>query len=165
MKIFLRLALLAVLVAAGIWLWTVLFPGPEKIIRRRVDAIARTASFNANESPLAIAAGAQKFAGFFSSEVTVNLDVPGHFQHTFNGRDEIMQAVLGARSSISGLKVKFPDVTVTINPDRQSALADLDVEAQVGGEKDSFVFEIKFTFQKTDGQWLITRVETIRPFS
>jgi hypothetical protein len=27
------------------------------------------------------------------------------------------------------------------------------------------VQEIKFSLQKTDGHWLITRVETIRPFS
>ncbi len=35
MKIVFRLALLAAAAAAGVWLWTVLFPSPEKIIRKR----------------------------------------------------------------------------------------------------------------------------------
>ncbi len=149
MKPVFRIALLAAAVAAGVWLWTVIFPGPEKIIRR----------------PLAAAAGAEQFAGFFSPAVDVNLDLPGRARQTLSGRDEILQAVLAARASVSGLKVKFPDVAVTVNPDRQSALADLDVEAQVAGDKDSIVLEMKFTFQKTDGRWLVTHVETVRPFS
>jgi hypothetical protein len=45
MKIFLRLVLIAVVVGAGVWLWIVLFPGPEKIIRQRLAEIARLASF------------------------------------------------------------------------------------------------------------------------
>ena len=165
MKPVFRIALLAAAVAAGVWLWTVIFPGPEKIIRRQVAAIARAASFNAGENPLVAAAGAEQFAGFFSPAVDVNLDLPGRARQTLSGRDEILQAVLAARASVSGLKVKFPDVAVTVNPDRQSALADLDVEAQVAGDKDSIVLEMKFTFQKTDGRWLVTHVETVRPFS
>ena len=58
MKILFRLILLAVVAAAGVWLWTVLFPGPEKVIRRRLAEIARLASFNASESPLAALGGA-----------------------------------------------------------------------------------------------------------
>ena len=42
MKIIIRIALLAALAALGIWLWTVLFPRPEKVIRRRLTELART---------------------------------------------------------------------------------------------------------------------------
>ena len=34
--------LLAVLIAAGYWLWNIFFPNPEHVIRKRFEAIART---------------------------------------------------------------------------------------------------------------------------
>ena len=53
MKIVFRLILLAALLALGVWLWFVLFPSPEKIIRQRLTELARTASFSSGESDLA----------------------------------------------------------------------------------------------------------------
>jgi hypothetical protein len=63
---------------------------------------------------------------------------------------------------LSSLQVEFPDVSVTVAPDRQSAVADVAVKVQAAGEKDSNVQEVKFTFQKIGGDWLITRVESVR---
>ena len=80
-------------------------------------------------------------------------------------REEITQAALIGRSRAGGLQVKFPDINITVAPDKQSAVADLTVEANISGEHDSMVQEMKFTLQKTDGQWLITRVETVRTLS
>ncbi len=56
-------------------------------------------------------------------------------------------------------------MTLTIGPDKQSAVADFTVEARAGGDPDLIVQEMKFTLRKIDGQWLITRVETIRTLS
>ena len=42
MKIVFRLILFAALLALGVWLWFVLFPGPEKIISKRLAELART---------------------------------------------------------------------------------------------------------------------------
>lgn len=165
MKIVYRLVLFAALVALGVWLWFVLFPGPEKVIRQRLAELARTASFSSGESDLARLGAAQKLAGFFSTNVEVYINVPGRVQHTFVGRDEIKQAAFGVRSTLSGLKVTFPDINVTVAPDRLSAVADLTVEAHVAGEHDAIVQEIKFTFQKTVDGWLIARVETVRTLS
>ena len=46
-------------------------------------------------------------------------------------------------------------------PDKQSAVADAAVTVKATGETDFGVQEMKFTFQKVDGNWLITRVETV----
>jgi hypothetical protein len=165
MKIVFRFILLAALAALGVWLWLVLFPGPEKIIRKRLTELARTASFSSGESDLARLAAAQSMAGFFATNGEINIDAPGRVQHTFIGRDEIKQAVLVVRSTLGGLKVQFPDIKITVAPDKQSAVADLTVEANVAGDRDSIVQETKFTFQQTDGQWLIARVETVPTLS
>jgi hypothetical protein len=52
MKIVFRLVLAAALLAFGVWLWFVLFPSPEKVIRKRLTGLAHTASFSSNEGNL-----------------------------------------------------------------------------------------------------------------
>ena len=162
MKIIIRIVLLAALAALGIWLWTVLFPRPEKVIRRRLTELARTVSSSSNESDLTRLAAARSVAGFFAATVELNVDLPELGQHNSMDREEITQLALMGRSRAGGLRVKFPDINITVAPDKQSAMADLTVEANVSGEHDPIVQEMKFTLRKTDGQWLITRVETVR---
>jgi len=155
--------LLAALVALGVWLWFVLSPNPEKIIRQRLAKLARTASFSAGEGNLAKLAAVEDIAGYFATNIEVTIDVPGRSRLTLTGRGEIQQAALGARERLSGLKVQFPDINITVAHDKQSAVADLTVEANVAGEHDPIVQEMKFTFQRTDDGWLIVRVETVQP--
>ena len=156
MKIVMRLVLMAVLI---------LFPSPEKIVRKRLVQAANEVSFKSGENLLLSAARAETFAGFFSTNVEVNIDLPEHGQHSFVGREEIMQAAAGARSAVSSLKVEFPDMNITVGPDKLSAVADVTLQVRAAGEKELFVQEVKFTFQKIGGDWLITRVETVRTLS
>jgi hypothetical protein len=165
MKSVFRFILLAALVALGVWLWFVLFPGPEKVVRQRLTELAKMASFSSGESSLAQLGAAQHLADFFSTNVEVDINVPGRVQHQLMGREEIRQAAFGARSALSGMKVQFPDINITVAPDKQSAVADLTIEVSIAGEHDSIVQEMKFTLQKISGQWLIIRVETIRTLS
>ena len=165
MKIALRFILFAALVALGVWLWFILFPSPEKVIRKRLVELARTASSSSGESDLARLAAARSVAGFFSTNVELAVELPELARYSLMDRDEIMQAVLMARSKIDGLSVKFPDINIAVAPDKQSAVADLTVEANVSGEHDPIVQEMKFRLQKIDGQWLITRIETVHTLS
>jgi acyl CoA:acetate/3-ketoacid CoA transferase alpha subunit len=165
MKIIIRIVLLAALAALGVWLWTILFPSPEKVIRRRLTELARIVSSSSNEGDLTRLAAARSVAGFFSTNVELNVELPELGQRNSMDREEITQAALMARSRAGGVQVKFPDINITVAPDKQSAVADLTVEANVSGEQSPMVQEMKFTLQKTDGQWLITRVETIRTLS
>jgi hypothetical protein len=162
MKNLVRVLLLAVVIAIGIWLWTFFFPSPERVIRKELAAVARNASANPNQNPLVSAANAQKLAGYFSPDVEVRLEVGDHGQYALNGRDEIVQAAVGAYSSVNGIKVQFLDVNVTVGADKQSATAGFTLKAQVENDTDFIVQEMKFTLQKMDGSWLITRVETVR---
>jgi len=165
MKAAIRLALLAAAIAAGAWLWTIFFPSPERIIRSQLARLASTASFSSGEGTLTVLNKAETLAGFFNTNVEVNLDVPGRFQHSFTSRDEISQAAAAAHSAVGGLKVEFLDADVAVGADKSSATADLTVKAQAYGDKDFIVQEMKFTFQKIGGDWLITRVETVRTLS
>ena len=165
MKIIFRLVLAAALIAFGVWMWTVLFPSPEKVIRKRLVGLANAASFSSDEGNLVRLAGAQSLGGFFSVDVQVDIDVPGHVQERLMSRQEITQAALTARSAVAALKVKFPDINITVAPDKQSAVANLTLEARVSGQPDLIVQEMKFTLQKIEGRWLVTHIETVRTLS
>jgi hypothetical protein len=165
MKMGFRVLWVAVLVALGVWLWTILFPSPQKIIRHRLDAVAKCVSFAPGEGMLVRLVGAQGLAGYFATNAEINLEVPGRDQVVISGRHDITQAVLTARSSVGSLKVKFLDVSVTVAPNRQSATVDMTVDANVSDQQDVIVQETKITFRKINGEWLITRVETIRTLS
>ncbi len=162
MKILIRLALVGAMAAAGVWLWTVLFPSPVEIIRAQLNQMARYASFNSPQNQLAALAAADKLSSFFTTNVQIVLQFPGNDEHTINGRDEIRQDIVAARLSLDRLKVEFPDINVTVAPDENSAVADLTVRADTDGDKDGVAEEMKFTFQKIDGQWLVTRIDTVQ---
>ena len=157
-----RLALAGVVGAVGFWAWQFLFPSPEHVIRKRLGELAAAVSIAPNEGPLAKLANTQKLIGFFSSDVSVTVDVPGRSMQTFNGRDEIQQAALGARGLLSTLKVQFVDIFVSVNPDKQSAQAHSTATATLPGEKLPEVQELEIGFKKLEHDWLINHVETVK---
>jgi hypothetical protein len=168
MKITVRLIQLAVILALGFWLWTIFFPSPEKVIRQQLVKLADHVSFSKNDGGLTKLAGlaeASDIADFFSTNIMVNIDLPGHEQHSFASRDEITQAALVARQQVATLSVKFPDINITVAPDKQSAVADVTVEVTASGETDPFAQDLKISFTKTDRQWLISQVDTVRIIS
>ena len=157
-----RMLLLAVIGALLAWAWVALHPSPERLIRKQLDGVARAASFGPSQGYLAKLSGAESLAGFFSTNVEINIDLPGHQEHRLAGREEIQQAALAARASVRGVAVAFPDITIVVNAGRESALADLTLQAKVAGEPDMIVQEVKATLRHINGQWLIVKVETVR---
>ena len=160
-----RAIVLIVLAALGFWLWTVFFPRPEKIIRKQLARLANDASFSANENDIIKMADAQNIPDFFSTNVLINITIPGREQQTLAGRDEIRAAALASRAQATALDLKFPDIVITVAPDKNSAVADVTVNATVSGEHDAVVQELKFNYQKTSGEWLINKVETVQKVS
>jgi hypothetical protein len=162
MRIAARLLLIALIGAAIVWLWGVLFPNPDHVIRKLLAQTARAASFAPGQSYLSRLSSAQRLPDYFATDVEVTIDVPGHEERRLVGRQDIQQAALSARATLDSLDVTFPDITLTIDRDKESATADLAAEARISGNADILVQEMKFTLRKFGGQWLITRVETVQ---
>ena len=159
-----RATLLAALVAAGTWSWGVFFPGPEKIIRKRLNAMAKAASFSSKEGLIAKAWNASMVADYFTENVQVTLEGPG-MQQTISGRAEVLQAVARARSALSSLSIEFPDIKVTLAPDRASAVVNVTARGKVSGERDPYLLELKMQMIKAKSDWLINQVETVKTLS
>lgn len=150
------------LVALGFWLCRELFPGDESRLRGLLSDVAKAASLKGNENPLIRLAGANRLAGFFSENVVVHIDVSGLEGKEIQGRDELRQTAVAARASLQSAEVQFPDARLEIAPDRESATAEVTATADINGEKNTVVQELKVFFKKIDGEWKITRVDTVR---
>jgi hypothetical protein len=159
-----RVILLAALVAVGFWGWGVCFPSPEKVIRKRLGELAKAASFSSQQGLLAKAWNASVLGEFFTPDVQVTVDVPGA-QHTLNGRDELLQAAVGARSAVSSLTIEFPDIKVVVAPDKNSAVVNLTAKGKVPGERDFYLQELRLRLTKIKRDWLIQQIETVKTLS
>jgi len=159
-----RIILTGVLAALGFWGWRVFFPSPEELIRKRLGELAKAASFTSNEGLLAKAFNASRLGEFFTPDVQVTVNVPGS-QRTLNGRDELLQAALGARSEVGSLSIQFPDIKVVVAPDQDTAVVNLTARGKVAGQRDSYLQELRLRMTKIKREWLINQIETVRTLS
>jgi hypothetical protein len=157
-----RLVLLAVLAGLGFWLWTILFPSPEKIVLKKISALAATATVRASDGNLTRATKLSNLISYFSTDAEIVCDVPGLEIRTLSGRDEIRQAAAGGFTQLSTLNVQFFDATAHAAADQQSAVATCTARVSAGDSKDFGIQEMKFQFKKIDHDWLITRAETVK---
>jgi hypothetical protein len=161
---FFRLVLIAAVIGLGIYGWRLFFPNPEQVIRNRLGELAKAASFSSKEGDLARAWNASLLADYFTPDVQVRVEMPGSW-HTINGRDELLRAALGVRSTVASLTVEFPDIKVTVAPDRASAVVILTAIGKVPGDRDFYLQELRMRLTKVKRDWLINQVETIRTLS
>ncbi len=103
-------------------------------------------------------------ANFFTPDVQVTVEVY-RVQHTFTGREELLKAAVGARSAAGSLTVEFPDIKVTVAPDRNSAVVNLTAKGKVPGQSDFYLQELKLRMTKIKRDWLINQVETVKTLS
>ena len=74
--------LLAVAAALGFWLWTVLFPSPEKIVLKKISSLAATATVSASDGNITRATKVSNLIGYFSTDAEITVDMPGRRQPT-----------------------------------------------------------------------------------
>lgn len=159
---FWRLFLLAVLVAAGIWVWRTFFPGQEQLILRQLTKLAQTACISPGESNFARIANAQKLTTFFTTNAEVIVNIPGRLDRTFTGQEELLEAAGGARAYLHSLKVEFIDPTITLDPDKTTAEVTATVRITMSGEGGPEVQEVKAELVRNSREWLIRRAETVK---
>jgi hypothetical protein len=159
----LRNAVVVILLGAVVfWGWTRIFPSEKRVIEKRLHEVAELASFKPGENPLAGMFKVERFAGYFSPQVVIVFSGVAPGISEFQGRDEVMQAALGARSQLQGMKVEFLDVTVQLGPGADAAVATLTAKATFHGNRELMVQEFKVSLEKIDSKWLINRVETVK---
>jgi hypothetical protein len=162
MKIAIRLAQVVALAALGYWLWTVFFPNPEKVVLKRIASLASTATIKAGDGAIVRAAKVSSVIGYFATDAEIQFDTPEVGSRTVTGRDEIREIAAGGFANVHSLSVKFDDATARVAPDKLSADVSCTARVTPGDSKDIGLQELRFKLKKIDGDWLITRVETVK---
>lgn len=154
--------LLAVVIAAAVFTWRYFFPGPETQIRRKMAQLEELASFSGTEGNLELLGTARKLGEMFADDARVQLDVQGGPKRSLQGRENIIEAALGALHMSGGMTVEFLDITVTLDANRREATVEATGEAVPKGTDDLWIQDLRFRFIQTDEGWLILSVETVR---
>jgi hypothetical protein len=97
--------------------------------------------------------------------VEIEVNLAGFEPLSLHGRDEILSLAGLAETRLTSMKVEFPDMNVTFEPDGQSAKVNLTGKATIPGQRDISAQEFNFLMKKVDGKWLIYRIETVRTLS
>jgi hypothetical protein len=162
MKITSRLVLFAVLAALGFWLWTILFPSPEKIVLKKVSNLAASANISRADGNITRAAKAGNVVSEFANDAEIDFDVAGVGARTLSGRDEIRETAMGGFANVPSLKVQFLDAAAKVGAGKLTAEVTCTERVSAGDNKDFGIQELRFQFKKIDGDWLITRAETVK---
>ena len=162
MKLAVRLLMLAGLMALGYWGWRMAFPDPRKAVWHRLEKLAQIASFPPNEGQIAKLANVQKLAGFFADQVTVNVEVQSVEKAEFSNREDLIQAMQAGRMAASSVKAKFLGPKIEMTPGNQEAIVGVALAADINGEQNVVVVDLKIKMKKMGGDWLITLVESVQ---
>jgi len=159
-----RVVLIILFAALGIWAWNIFFPSPGKVIRRELTELARLATYNSKTGDVDKMLNAKKMANLCTPDVELSIDTSGYRQHVA-GRDELLSALVFVRGQLSEMSVQFYDMEVSLAPNREMAVVDLTLRGRIPTDKDLIVQECKFTMKKVGRTWLIRKIETVKTLS
>lgn len=158
-----NLALLVLVAGLGVFLWSHFFPNEEKRVRKCLEGLQEAVSFEAGGSLAGTAADSERLRSLLAPDVEVEVEMPGGGREAMSGRAEIVQAAMGARQYLRGLKVELLDVAVQVEPGKDRAACSLTAKATQPGDRDYVVQEMRLELVKQDGQWRLRKAAAIRP--
>jgi hypothetical protein len=160
----LQILLAVVLLAAGFWLWRVLFPSDEARILRLLQQVAESVSAPPGEGNIGHVRRINRLIGFLTPDVTIRFAPMSDRGLELNGRDELQQAALAARGMNSALKVEFLDPQVVpVATGADTAEARLTAKVQAGNDRDFGIQPLRIELRKDqEFGWRIQRVESFR---
>ncbi len=158
-RFFSAVLILAALALAAWRFW----PGEERKVRARIDALAAELSIPAGEEGLARLTRAAGVRSFFTEDIAVEL--PEGRGNTIRGRDEIAGFVARATVPPQGTRVELLNVAVELDRGKASAEARVDARVVAREPKDRPAIldarMIALTLRKVDGAWLVANARVM----
>lgn len=156
--------IVAAIVAAGLVAAYAWWPGDERAIQRRLDALA--SEFNESTTDgVGTLARAARLGSFFTADVTLDL---GKGTSPITGREALMGMAARLQPRTSSFEVRFVDVTPTVAADGQTASVVLTVQfirrSGAGADDSLDAREFSLEMVKSDGEWRIARATAVDPF-
>lgn len=147
------------LVIAGFFLRSC-FMGPEAEIRKQLSELQELVSYGPGEGDLASLTKVKRLGELFTEDVEIRL-TGFKGAGSVEGRKQVQQAAMAARSRAAGLEASLHDIMVQVAEDKTSATVEATGRAKVSGESSSMVQDFLFIFEKTPEGWLIAGAKTV----
>jgi hypothetical protein len=162
----LRLLIFILILGGAFWLgYTHFFPNDEKRILKMFDRLAQSASIPEKKSAVSTIMSLDQVQSCFEPDVEIRVESPIESLSTgISGRDELMQGIQAAWARYNSIKVEILDVTVTVDPSKETATSMLTAKVSRPGEKEFFFQEFRAKLKKKDGNWRIARMEPVKVF-
>ncbi|MSU22062.1 MAG: hypothetical protein EXS30_11790 [Pedosphaera sp.] len=148
----------------GVVVWVVwsLLPSDEKVIRTKLSKLATAVSISPDDSTLVRLAKTESLRDFFSPDVDVQFEPEGRAMQHIVGRADLLSGASIARTQLQQANIQLLDIYVKVGPDKESARGYMTLLGDLNKEKNAVSQELKMNLKKIDGDWLITRVETVK---
>jgi hypothetical protein len=163
LKLLKPIILFLVLAGIGFVLWVYLFPPPEKVIREKIEALAKMISENP-QGNISRVANVNRIGAFFHPNVNISLEGFGREVSSINGRGELEQMALGFRQNNFRLNVRFSNIHIEVQDPSAAATAIVSAEVRLNDQPEPMVQDIRLTFEKYDRAWLIRAAEPAKAF-
>ena len=150
--------LVLLILTGGFFAYRFLFPDDADVIRKQLGEMASEASFAGEESPLAKVSKAGKLAGFFTTDARISVKPWGARQVNLNGRAEIREATIGARSMLTSMRIEIERLDVKVAEDRGSAQVTMSLVVTSSRQDDPWYQSFDVTMKRVDGDWLVSQV-------
>lgn len=154
-----RISVIVVLaVAAAVYGWRWAFPDDAAQIGAVLERMATIVEGADRDDQVGRLARAARLGRELAPDVQVDAGPPFR---ALRGRDAVMAAVSRLPTMARQLEIRFPDKSITVAPDRHSAVAMVTAEARfiaANGERGIDARELEIAFTRLDGQWVVAGV-------
>lgn len=164
MRWMLGLAALVAVLGGGYFVYQWWFPPDEVVIRKVLRQAAATASWEESGGALDRLAGAGRLAMLCTHDIQVLLDTQGARGRRLQGREEVRQAGVAARTQLAWLRLELSDVEVRVVEPGAKATVLMAATATMAGGIEPLVQDYELTLSREEGEWLIARVQPVRGF-
>lgn len=151
----------AVLIAFVVF--QLVIPSDEERVRRVLQQIVREINARDQGGNIGNVVSANRIADFFTPEFEIHINAPGVPELDIRERSELIQILLSMKDWRRRAKVELLDLRTTIISQAE-AIVDATGKAEVSGESEVFVSELRFTLVKVDQRWRIRQVESVPTF-
>lgn len=151
-----------VLLAPLSWgVWHFFFPPPERVIRERLEKLARAISAQPDGN-ISKVANVNSIGSFFHPNISINLEGFGREVSSIQGRGELEQMAMGARQNNIFVSVEFSNVHVQAERGDTNASAIVTAEVRLSNQAEPIVQDLRLGFEKLDRKWLIRTAQPMK---
>jgi hypothetical protein len=154
-----KLVTMAVIAVAVVLTARYLFWNDTRDVRRRLDAIAETAGTWRGETEVERAAKEAQLGKFVTDDVMIRTDASAFV----GGRPAVVRFALEGAATYGQIRLSLDDVQIErIDPSTAAVFLTLNISGENAQVPDPAPRQVHATFQKIDGEWLLSRGELLR---